>query len=147
MSPPSFSPFHNALSSPITFFRTSSIASLFCFHTYVKSTLTIFVLLHPLHFASLLSLVPTPGQDLFYLPVLHLSRCMLIIQGFFPLLFHTCVICTLIRLTYLLLFLNHHAIISKVYSVLLYLLIFNNFITVNNSSIHPEVQGILLNTF
>jgi hypothetical protein len=40
----------------------------------MQSTLTIFAFLHPLCFPSLLQLVPTPGQDLFYPPMLHFIK-------------------------------------------------------------------------
>jgi hypothetical protein len=59
---------------------------------HIQSISTIFVLLHPLHVPSSLPLMPTPGQDLFYLPVLRVFKGILIIQGVFALVFHTCIL-------------------------------------------------------
>jgi hypothetical protein len=43
--------------------------------------------------------LPTSGQDLFYLPALHFFfKCILIVQESFALVFQTCIHCTLIRL-------------------------------------------------
>jgi hypothetical protein len=44
------------------------------FHTWVPSISTIFTLLHPFLISSPLPLVPTPRQDLFYLPVLRFCK-------------------------------------------------------------------------
>jgi hypothetical protein len=45
------------------------------------------------------TLVPSSGQDLFYLPVLHFLKCIFIVQGGLALVFYTCIYHTLIRLT------------------------------------------------
>jgi hypothetical protein len=44
-------------------------------------------------------LVPTPGKDLFYFPILHFIKCILIVLRSFTLVFQTCINHTLIRLT------------------------------------------------
>jgi hypothetical protein len=49
---------------------TVSQLSFFHFHTWVHNISTTFTLLHPVLMSSLLPLMPTPRQDLFYLPVL-----------------------------------------------------------------------------
>jgi hypothetical protein len=57
---------------------------------------------HPPYLPSFTLPLPTgthPQTDLFYLPVLHFFKCMLIVQEDFTLIFHTCIYHTLIRLT------------------------------------------------
>jgi hypothetical protein len=61
------------------------------------SSTIIMSLLHPLHLPSPNPLLPTPKQDLFYLPV-HF-KCVLIVQRSFAVVFHTYMYYTLIRLT------------------------------------------------
>jgi hypothetical protein len=46
-----------------------------------------------------LLLVPTPGKDLFYHPVLHFFKCVLIVQRGFAMIFHTCIYHALIKLS------------------------------------------------
>jgi hypothetical protein len=46
-----------------------------------------------------LPLVPTHGQDQFYLPALHFFKWLMIVQGVFTMVFHKCKHYTLIRLT------------------------------------------------
>jgi hypothetical protein len=48
--------------------------SLFYFRTWIQNTFTIFAFLHSFFMPSPLSLVPTPRQDLFYLPALHFLK-------------------------------------------------------------------------
>jgi hypothetical protein len=45
--------------------------SLFSFHMCIQNTFTIFALVHPLHLPFSLPLVPCPGQNLLYPPILH----------------------------------------------------------------------------
>jgi hypothetical protein len=56
-------------------------------------------LLHSFLLPSPFPLVPTLRQDLFNLPVLHFYNCILIVQGGFTMVFHTCIYWTLIRWT------------------------------------------------
>jgi hypothetical protein len=65
----------------------------------MQSTSTIFILFHPPHLPSPLPLVITPRENLFYTPVLNFLKCILVIQGDFTLILHTCLYCILIRLT------------------------------------------------
>jgi hypothetical protein len=83
--------------SHLPFLEKCQQLSLLYFHTCIRSALTIFALQAspttlPFH------LIVTPGQDLFYLPILHFLRWTLILQGSFALVFHTYIYHTLIRL-------------------------------------------------
>jgi hypothetical protein len=75
---------------------------------FILSTSTIFTLLHLVCLPLLLLLELTPRYDLFYLPAFHFLKCILIVQGHFTLVFHTCIFHKLIRLTpFIIYFLCH----------------------------------------
>jgi hypothetical protein len=61
-----------------SFLKIVSIVLIFHFDTWVHSISTIFTFLYPFLRSSSLSLVPTPGQDLFYFPVVHFWKKILL---------------------------------------------------------------------
>jgi hypothetical protein len=65
--------FNLSRSSSSPFIEQFQQVSLF-YYTWIQNTSTTFALLYPFLMSSLLPLVPTPRQDLFYLPVLHLKK-------------------------------------------------------------------------
>jgi hypothetical protein len=86
-----YSYLHHYPSSSSSLLRTMSTVSLLYFHTRIQSTSTIFTLLLSLYLPSYFPLVTTHGQDLCYLAVLHFLNCIVLVQGFFALVFHICI--------------------------------------------------------
>lgn len=73
--------------------------SLIYFHRCIQNTYTICGFLDPLLLTFTILLVPSPEQDLFYLPILHFLKHILIVKGIFALVFQTWIYRALIRLT------------------------------------------------
>jgi hypothetical protein len=88
--------------SPTPLLRTISIGFLVLFSYIYTKYLTIITLLHPLHLPS-----PPLNRPCFTF-LFFIFKCILIVQRGFALVFHTCIYCTLLRLTplYYLLFIR-----------------------------------------